>query len=181
MHYRHRRLLTPPDTRRRNHPHIGVAQKCGQAGQQILGASQLTTQTTAHPHREARRFVITPEHLKVMVKSGHLIHLGHGNIHLPGQSHQMALMQAPVSVIELVQQLNQQITPMRRRADQRADLRERHLIHLAPLEAALAAYALAHVVHRHGGHDGRGRRRLIHGVSGAGKTQRRLGFCHYWF
>ena len=84
----------------------------------------------------------------MVVKSGHLIDLGHGNVHLFGQCHQVAVMQTAVGVVEHMQQLNQQVTPVRPRSDQGADFSHRRVVGLAPLELAFTADALAHIVHR---------------------------------
>ena len=60
----------------------------------------------------------------------------------------MAVVQAAVSVVELVQVFDQQITPVGRQPHQRLYLSNGHVIRLAPLEFALATNALAQIVYR---------------------------------
>ena len=85
----------------------------------------------------------------MVIEGGDLIDLGHGNVHLLGQRHQMPLKQTPISVIELVQMLNEQITPMPGLglgAYQRTHVTQRRVVRLPALEFALATNALTHVV-----------------------------------
>ena len=153
-----------------NHTRISIPQQGWQAGQQILCAGQLAGQAIAHPDGHAGCFFITAYHLKVVVERGHLIHLGHGNIHLFGQRHQMAVMQAAVSVIELVQVLNQQIAPVPFDwfdTDQRTHFTNRNVVRLASLEFAFALDALTQLVHSSNGYcfdfiDFAGMCRMVH-------------------
>jgi hypothetical protein len=55
--------------------------------------------------------------------------------------------QPPVLIIEPMQMLDQQISPMRSVADQGAHLRERLIVDLTALELAAAANLLTHVRH----------------------------------
>ena len=156
VHYRHRRLLTATQAGRGDDTHIGVAQQGGQARQQILGSRHFAAQAVAHANGQARGLGIALEHLKVVVESGHLKHLGHRDIHLFGQRHQMAVMQATVGVVNLVQVLNQQVAAVPfggAAAKEGTHFGQGSIVRLAAFELAFAANTLAHVVHgaqRHG-------------------------------
>ena len=171
MHHRRRCLLTPANTRRSNNACVLVAQQGRQSGQQILRPRQLAGQTVTHPYRHTWCRLITTDHLEVVIKRGHFIHFSHGNIHLFGQRHQVPVMQAAVSVVELVQVLNQQIAPVPvvwLEANQRTDFTHRNIICLAPLEFAFALDTLTHLIHSSDGYcldfiDFAGLGRMVHG------------------
>ena len=140
VHDGSRGLLATSNARRRNDTHIFFTQQLRQSGDQGLRTSQLAGQAVTHSHRDAGRFCIAPEHFEVVVKSCHFVDLRHGNVHLPGQRHQMPVVQATVCVVELMQILNQQVTAVacrRLRAEQIAYLGQRDVIGLASLELAL--------------------------------------------
>ena len=84
----------------------------------------------------------------MVIEGSHLVHLGHGNIHLFGQCHQMAVMQTAIRIVEHMEQLNQKVTSVRPFAYQGAYFSHRHVVGLSTLELAFTADALAHVVHR---------------------------------
>jgi hypothetical protein len=97
---------------------------------------------------------------KVMVERGHLIHLGHGDVHQFGQSHQVTLMQATVRVIELVQMLNEQIASLFQNvafyAQQMLDLLQRELVCLSTLELSPLAKLQRHLFGAGQSHNGGG-------------------------
>ena len=151
-------LLAAPDARGSHHTHIGAAQQGRQARKQVLRAGEFTAEAVTHTHREAGRSRITAHDLEVVVETGDLVDLGHGNLHLTGQRHQVAVMQARPGVVDLVQVFDQQVAavaPGRRRTDEGTHLVTRTIVDLAALEPALAADALAHGVDRHSGNNGR--------------------------
>ena len=166
VHHRHRRLLAAAQAGRGDHPHLG-AQDRRQSGQQPLGACQLAAQAVAHPHSQGRAWVIAAQHLEVVVERGHLVHLGQRQVHGSGQCRQVALVQASVRVVELVQVLDQQVAPVRRRPHQRPHFTQRGLVGLAPFQLTFFADALAHVVDaaQRDNADGRGWLGQIHRAS----------------
>ena len=64
---------------------------------------QLAAEAITHPHRDLRgggSFIgIALNHFKVMIESRNLIHLGHGDVHLLGQRHDVAVVQGAVGVV----------------------------------------------------------------------------------
>jgi len=162
VHHHHRRLLAAAHAGDGLHLHIALpvsAQALGQRGQQFAGAGHAATEAVAHAQHQARGLGILAAHdLKVVIETGHLIHLGHGQIHLPGQRHQVAIVQHAEVVVQAVQVFDEQIAPKTRSRAWAQPLR--HLGHgsifgLAALEAAGAAQTGAQVV-RGGESDSRG-------------------------
>ena len=155
-------LLAAADAGGSDHTHIVAAQNSGQAGQQVLGTSQLAAQAIADPHRHGRRLCITAQHLKVVVEGGHLKHLGHADAHGLGQRDQMAVVQTAKVVVQAVQVLDEHVTGIRPLAQQIMHLLDRRVLGLAALELAFAADALAHVIDgAQADHFGRWVRRLL--------------------
>ena len=149
MHHHRRRLFAAANARRGHDAHVLRSQQGWQARQQVLRTGQLTGQPVAHPHRQAGRGLAVFKHFKVVIERRHFIHLGHRNIHLFGQRHQMPGMQAAVRIIEEVQVLDQQVAAKpfgRARANQRAHFGQRDFIRLTALEFAFASDALAQLV-----------------------------------
>ena len=147
VHHRHRRLLASAQAGCGNHPHPGT-QYLWQPSHQFTRTDQLAAQAIAHAHRQSGDGRIVAQHLEVVVEGGYLVDLGQRQVHQLGQCRQVPLMQAAVLVVEPVQLLDQQVSPVRRRAHQCPHLQHRRLIGLAPLKPAYFADALAHVVQR---------------------------------
>jgi len=61
---------------------------------------RLAAQTVAHSHGQARACFAIAQHLEVVIEAGHLVHLGHRDVHLGRQRHQQHLGQAVVRVVE---------------------------------------------------------------------------------
>jgi hypothetical protein len=100
---------------------------------------------------QAERGVIALDDLEVVIKRRHLVHLGHRNVHLHGQHHQVPLVQVAVRVVEQMQIFDQQVAAMavcRAGADQRADFFQRGVVGLTALELAFAADALTQLIYR---------------------------------
>ena len=99
-----------------------------------------------------------------MIEARHLVHLGHGQVHLPGQRHQVPVVQHAEVVVQAVQVFNEQVAPKafrRSRAQQLRHVGHRSVFGLAALQEALAADAFAQAVERNGGGG--------HGVHGASR------------
>jgi hypothetical protein len=81
----------------------------------------------------------------------------------------MVIVQSAKMVIQHMQMLNQQITPMGRSPQQSAHGGQGRIVGLTALEFAFAADALAHIVDRRQGHGRRRNRgcalRFLHGSS----------------
>ena len=143
----HRRLLASAHAGRRDDPDIVATQHLRQTCEQRGRAGEFAAQAFADPHGQRRRGSIALEHLEVVIESRDLIDLGHRYRHVGCQCHQMMIAQPPVLIIEPMQMLDQQISPMRSVADQGAHLRERLVVGLTALELAAAANLLTHVRH----------------------------------
>ena len=86
-----------------------------QALQQILRAAHFAGQSVAHAHGESRRLLAFAQHFEVVIERRDFEDFRHRHIHLPGQRHQMPVVQAAIGVVELVQVLDQQVAPVRAR------------------------------------------------------------------
>ena len=113
VHHRSRGLLAAADAGSGDHAHIRAAQNGRQARQQVFGSGQLAAQAVANPHCYGGRLRITAQHLKVVVESGHLKHLGHANAQSLGQRHQVAVVQAAEVVVQAVQVLDEHVAGKR--------------------------------------------------------------------
>ena len=82
---------------------------------------------------------IAAKNFEVVIEGRHLEHLGHRKVALLCERDEMAIVQSAVSVVEAMQVLDQEITPMRAVADQRADFLDRNVVGLTALELALSA------------------------------------------
>ena len=82
-----------------DHAHIArpAAQQGRQPRQQILRAGHFARQAVAHPHREAGRRLVAAHDLEVVIEGRDLEHLGHRDVHLLRQRHQVVVMQAAVA------------------------------------------------------------------------------------
>ena len=111
MHHHHRCLLAATNARRRNDPHLGT-QNVGQSCQQILGTRHLAGQGIAHPDGQRRyRRIALFHHIKVVIESRDLIHLGHRHVQLGRQRGEMRCGKLVVTVLNAMQIFDQQITP----------------------------------------------------------------------
>ncbi|MNV67498.1 hypothetical protein D3C71_1603020 [compost metagenome] len=170
VQHRHGRLFAAAHAGHGLHLHIalpGRAQPLGQRGQQLARTRQAAAQAVAHAQHQARGLGILAAHgVEVVVEARHLVHLGHGQVHLLGESHQVPVVQHAEVVVQAVQIFNEQVAPEafgRARAQQLRHIGHRCVLGLAALEAAFAANALAHVVDRHGGNS-RGFGGKVHGA-----------------
>ena len=156
VHHHGRGLFAASNAGGGDHAHVVAAQNSGQARQQVLRTGQRAAQAVAHAHREAWGRGVAFKHFKVVVEGGHLIDLGHRNVHLLGQCHQVAVVQSAKTVVEHVQIFDQQVAPVRPGAQQCAHFGHGGVLGLVAFEFAFAADALAHVVHRGQSNGGRG-------------------------
>jgi xanthine dehydrogenase accessory factor len=149
-----RRLLAPAHAGCSNHAHI-AAEDIGQSREQVFRAGQFAGEPIADTHGQARCLLAFPQHFEVMVESGDLEHFRHRNVQLARERDQMSIVKAPIVVVEPVQVLDQQITPVRTGADQLLDFRHRDVVRLPALELTfLLAKSSPELVDGSGGNDG---------------------------
>ncbi len=132
------------------------AEAAGQSRQQRRRAGQLTTDRIAHPDGQGRRRgLVLFDHIKMVVKAGHLVDLNRGQPHLRGQGNEMGRRQVAVVVLNGMQVLNQQIAPAGCAAEQALDLGQSLGVGRpapgsgAPAPGASAAAVLFHAGARH--------------------------------
>jgi len=85
----------------------------------------------------------------VVIEACDLEHLGHRDVHLARQRHQVRLAQGAEAVVQAVQVLDQQVAAVafgRAVAEAVAHFTEGPVVGLAPLELAVAAKALAQLL-----------------------------------
>ena len=146
----HRRLLAAADAGHGQHTRIG-AEQAGQTIAQRDTAGHRAGQAVADPHRDRRQQSVIADGLEVVVEARDLGDLGHAKLHLVGQCDQVALEQRAVVVVELVQQLDQPVTSVRPRPDQRTQFSHGSVLGLAAFQAASTAAGLAQLLaHRVG-------------------------------
>ena len=105
---RGRSLLAAAQT---GHGHdLHIQQIVLQLAQQAVAASQAAAQAVAHPHGHMRCGFSVFQKLEVVVKRSDLEHLDHGQPHLCGQCHDVALKKTMKMVVQHMQVLDQQVT-----------------------------------------------------------------------
>ena len=149
VNHRHRRLLASSHAWRGNHVDVVCTQRCFELSQQSRCASHVTTEAIAHAQGETRRFLSFANDFKVVIKSSHLIHFRHGQVHEFGQGHQVALVQPSKFVVDFVKMLYEQIAALLQdfviHLQQGKHFTQRSIICLTPFELALLTDLHAHV------------------------------------
>ena len=142
-HHRHRRGVATAYAWRGLHPHLLARGGGSQRGAELPRPEHLAGEGLAHPHRQRRRRgFVALQHIEMMVESGRFIDFGHGQLHFNRQGQQVAVGQATVAVLELVQVFHQQVAVAGFIPQQLADVGQRLVGRNPPLNTtSLAACA----------------------------------------
>src|SRR5688572_17612496 len=87
----------------------------------------------------------------MMVERRHFEHFSHRHIHLARQRNEVAVAQATIEVVQLVQIFNQKIAAVWPRTDEVLHLGHGRMVGLATLELVLLAQAATQLVNRNSG------------------------------
>jgi hypothetical protein len=109
-----RRGFAAAHTRSMQHAHTSAEQR-GQFREQIMRTCEIASDRIADADRNRRRRSIALfDHVKVVIERRHFVDFRHRHLHLGRQRDQMAGRKAAVTVLDLVQMLDQQIPAARR-------------------------------------------------------------------
>ena len=131
---RDRRGIAVAHAGRPHDAHLRRIQTILQRREQLPGTHHLAGQAVAHPdgQRRRRRLVLLG-HVEVGIERRGLVHGRLRQPHLLAERSEVRGREMPVTVLDQMQMLDQQITPARPVAEQRAHLGQRLLLDLAPL------------------------------------------------
>ena len=137
-----RRAVAGAHAGRAHDAHIG-AELRRKIAQQMLGARHRAGERIAHPHRDRRRRRLAfLHHVEMRVEGRDLVDLGQRKLHLGRERGEMRGREMPVSVLDQVQMLDQEIASARLPPKQElAHLVERRRVDLPALGRARAAGA----------------------------------------
>ena len=106
---RHRRFLAAAHAGRPYHPH-GFAYCAGKRVQQCRSTETLAGEAVADPDRERRgRALALHDDVEVGIEGRDLVDLGHGEAHFGRERREVPRGKAAVTVLDLVQVLDQQV------------------------------------------------------------------------
>ena len=125
-----RRAVAGAHARRTYHPNVG-AERIRQFGEEPLRALERAGQQIADPHRDRRRRrLVFLHHIEMGVERGNLIDFGQCQLHFLRQCGEMRRQKVPVTVLDQVQMLDQEIASAWPVDQQRLNLFERPRIDL---------------------------------------------------